>query len=269
MADTPSALGFLRDQARRLRDRAHVPFSGEPAAAAALLRDGRWVPGVRLESAAFSLTIPAVLNLITTLVAIEEMDAVVALTASRPLTAADRQYLGGLADPPRHDVDADTVVWTPPGTSRSLPSPTEEAAPFLDATVTSPSAGIQLARTTSERAYIPASNFPVGAVVETSDGPLLPGVNVEHTDWTRTLCAERNALGTAYSFGITDFAALYLSCPLDPHGTPCGACRQLLSELAPDIRLWMDRDTSAPEVRTPADLLPGSFRGAALLEKDA
>lgn len=120
------------------------------------------------------------------------------------------------------------------------------------------------ARRLARRAYTPASNFPVGALLETTDGRFVPGVNVEHEDWARSLCAERNALGTALSYGLSDFDALYLSCPLDPKGTPCGACRQWLVELAPTVTLWMDRDDEPPEPRSPRALLPESFRGQAI-----
>ncbi len=261
----PPPIDALREQARILQARSHVPFSNQPEAAVALLRDSTWVPGVRVESAAFSLTIPATLNLITTLIAVNRLDALVALTLSAPLSAADRQFLGDLAVPPTAVISDDTALWT--NDQDALPSPSTPLPPQLEGTIDTPEHGIQRARDVSGRAYIPASNFPVGAVLETTDGLLIPGVNVEHTDWMRTLCAERNALSTAYSFGMQDFAAMYLSCPEDAQGTPCGACRQLLVELAPDIRLWMDRDPNAPDVRSPRDLLPGSFEGKALLQR--
>ena len=120
-----------------------------------------------------------------------------------------------------------------------------------------------LARRTAERAVVPESGFSVGCVLETSGG-LVPGVNVEHADWSRTLCAERGALGTAVSYGLGGFGRLFLSCVQDPKGTPCGACRQLLVELAPEAALWMDRGGAPPEAASPARLMPGSFTGDAL-----
>ena len=261
MASSP--LHALREQVRTLTARSHVPFSKRPEAAAALLRDGTWVPGVRVESASFSLTIPATLNLITTLIAYERLNDLVALTVNQTLSDADRQFLGGLAAPPTGVSAEDTALWTED--PDSLPMPADPLDPDWSAPIGTPEQGVQRARSISDRAYIPESHFPVGAVLVTTDDVHIPGVNVEHEDWMRTLCAERNALGTAYSYGMHDFAAMYLSCPLDDAGTPCGACRQLLVELAPDIQLWMDRDSNAPERQSPRDLLPGSFEGKALL----
>ena len=128
-----------------------------------------------------------------------------------------------------------------------------------------PKAGIALAREVASRAHTPESAFPVGCVLLTHEGRLLPGVNVEHNDWSRILCAERNALGTAVSWGQTQAQAAYLACLKDPTGSPCGACRQLLAELAPDATVWMDRGEASPEATTPARLLPGAFHGQGLI----
>lgn len=264
--DAPSSLDGLRQHAQSLTGRAYVPFSNQPEAVLLVLRDGTWIPGVRIESAAFSLAIPAVLNAFTTLVASGRADDLSAVVLNRPLNDADRQYLQGLPQAPFVPLADDVYARSATPTSAdALPPLRALGSPFLDATIEDAEEGVALARQISERAYIPASSFPVGAVLETQDGDLIPGVNVEHEDWMRTLCAERNALGTAFSYDRSDLRALYLSCPLDPHGTPCGACRQLLAELAPDIRIWMDRDSNAPDERSPRELLPGSFRGTALL----
>ncbi len=87
---------------------------------------------------------------------------------------------------------------------------------------------------------------------------------MEHEDWTRILCAERNALGTAISYGLTGLHTMYLTCLCDPQGTPCGACRQLLTEQAPALVLWMDRGDAPPASATPEALLPGFFSGRTL-----
>ncbi|MDX1740955.1 MAG: hypothetical protein R3178_06660, partial [Rhodothermales bacterium] len=115
--------------------------------------------------------------------------------------------------------------------------------------------------------YIPESSFPVGCVAVLENGLAVPGVNVEHPDWTRILCAERNVAGTVASYGLPPISRLYLSCPEDPAGSPCGACRQVLAELAPGSTIVMDRNPGAAETTTPEKLLPGSFTGTALLRK--
>jgi homotetrameric cytidine deaminase len=151
---------------------------------------------------------------------------------------------------------------------QGLPRPSELLSPFLDVDVDDEGRGVAHAHTVAGDAYVPASQFQVGAILELDDGRYVPGVNVEHVDWTRILCAERNALGTAYSYGLPDTNKLYLSCPTDPEGTPCGACRQMLAELAPNLTLWMDRHDAPPEQASLSTLLPGSFRGRALLQDE-
>ena len=261
-ADAP--LDALREQVKRLLPRAHVPFSETPDAALLLLKDGTWVPGVRVESASFSLTIPAVLNAYTTLAAAERTGDIVAVAVAKSPSDGDRQYLAQLPDGPFTRV-ADDVFVREGISEHQLPSLDAPMNPFVDGSLHTPREGIELARAVSERAYVPASSFPVGAVLELDDGRLVPGVNVEHPDWARILCAERNAIGTVQSYGLGPPERLYLSCLEAADGTPCGACRQVLSELAPDLRLWMDRGSNDPEEQTPRALLPGSFQGAALL----
>ncbi len=261
-----AVLEGLRAKARAATERAHAPYSGAEEAAALLLADGRWVPGVRVESASFSLTISPLLNALTTAVAAgyDPRDAAAA-ALSRPLRPSERAFLAELPGAPFAPAGDDACARAGAGTRPTLG---ERLDPFLDAPLPEEAeAGIALAREVAERAYVPASGFRVGCVLVTGSGRLLPGVNVEHADWSQILCAERSALGTALSYGLgRGLRALYLSCPSDPAGSPCGACRQLLVELAPEAVLWMDRGAAPPQAARPADLLPGSFEGRALLQ---
>jgi homotetrameric cytidine deaminase len=254
----------LRDRAQQLTERAHAPFSGEPSAATLLLSDGTCVPGVRVESASYSLTIPALLNAYTTAVAAGRGRDVVAFVLSRPFRREESLYVEELTDAPTEPCAADAWVRSV-GPNGTLPSPGAFLSPFLERTVDAEDEGVRQARRLAERAYVPVSQFPVGALLETDDGRLVPGVNVEHPDWARILCAERTALGTVQSYAAGRVRRLFLSCRADAEGTPCGACRQLLSERAPDAVLWMDRHDDPPEQANLSSLLPGSFRGRALL----
>ena len=262
---TPSStLASLRETAQTLTDRAHVPFSDSPTAAVLLLDDGTWIPGVRVESASYSLTLPALLNAYTTAVALNRATDVVAFVLSRPFRREESLYVEDLPYGP-YDAWADDV-WLKPGThDDALPAPASACSPALDATIDSEADGLRATRRLFDTAYVPSSDFPVAAILETDDGPLIPGVNVEHPDWSRILCAERNALGTVQSYALGSVRRLFLSCEHDAEGTPCGACRQLLAELAPESVLWMDRHDDAPARTTISALLPGSFRGRALL----
>lgn len=263
----PSLLDALRDHAQGLTDRAQVPFSQRPTAAVLLLSDGTWVPGVRVESASYSLTLPALLNAYTTAMAAGRADDVVAFVLSRPFRREEAVYVEELPHGPFEAQAADVWLRGPAGADGGLPAATDVLDPFVSASLDTEEQGLRQVRRLTDRAYVPSSNFPVAALLEIGDDRFVPGVNVEHPDWARILCAERNALGTVQSYALPVPEHLFLTCDKDPDGTPCGACRQLLAELAPDTTLWMDRHSEPPERSTISALLPGSFRGQALLDE--
>jgi cytidine deaminase len=251
--DTESLL--LR-HAADVAERSHVPYSGRPQGCVILLEDGSLVAGARVESASFSLVIPASINALSTLAAMGRRDAV-AMAISREPASADRAVL--------ESTFAGTFKESTPGIFRrstrdNLPAPTT----WLDPRVPTPSDGIADARAIAERAIVPESDFPVGCIAVTRDDISVPGVNVEHEDWARVICAERNALGTIVTYGLGEVKTLYLTCLRDPNGTPCGACRQLLAELAPEAEICMDRGDAPPLTATPSSLLPGAFAGGAI-----
>ena len=259
------SLTSFRVLASRRIAHARVPFSEAPVAAIAVLDDGSWIPGVRVESASYSLTLPALLNAYTTAVTLGRATEIVAFVLSRPARPEENVYVQQLPTGPfRHHADD---VWLQSAISAdTLPAPEAVCAPTLDRPISSEQDGLAAARWRAHRAHVPSSDFPVGVVFETSEGQFVPGVNVEHSDWTRILCAERNALGTIEAYALGPVEQGYLACLEDPSGTPCGACRQWLAELAPQSNLWMDRRDEAPECASISDLLPGSFRGRALLD---
>ena len=265
MPPPDSTLAPLRSRARDLRPRAHVPFSGAPSAAVLLLDTGDWIPGVRVESASYSLTIPALQNAYTTAVALGQASSIVAFVLSRPFRREEALYVEELPQGPLEPCADDTWI-RGTGDNGTLPTMGNRLSPGLGTTIEETDEGIQAVRRVAERAHVPSSGYPVGALLETQDGPLVPGVNVEHPDWARILCAERNALGTVQSYALSSPHRLYLTCHDDPDGTPCGACRQLLAELAPETTLWMDRHSPPHERSSVSALLPGSFQGQALLD---
>lgn len=83
--------------------------------------------------------------------------------------------------------------------------------------------------------YSPYSHFAVGAAVLTKDGKVFKGANIENSSYPLCMCAERNALYNAMLHGYSkkDFVALALSADTDTPCSPCGACRQVISELFP------------------------------------
>lgn len=106
-------------------------------------------------------------------------------------------------------------------------------------------------------AYMPYSNYPVGAAVLTADDQIIAGVNIENAAYPAGTCAERVALGNAISQGHTQFKAIAV---FSPKGeiSPCGVCRQFISEFGPDIQIlfhWQGQLQQMPI----KDLLPYSF----------
>lgn len=110
-----------------------------------------------------------------------------------------------------------------------------------------------------DRAYCPYSGFAVGAAVRSRDGQVYQGCNVENASYGLTNCAERVAVQNAVVGGAAAIEAIAVAAP--GRATPCGACRQVLVEFGPAMRLLLV-DPSEPELAgelSLADLLPGHF----------
>jgi cytidine deaminase len=84
-------------------------------------------------------------------------------------------------------------------------------------------------------AYAPYSGFAVGAALLAADGHVIHGCNVENASFGLSICAERNALWKAVSEGRREFVAVAVTAGSKLGASPCGACRQVLHEFAPDI----------------------------------
>jgi cytidine deaminase len=117
---------------------------------------------------------------------------------------------------------------------------------------------ISAARTAQARAYAPYSNFRVGAALESYDGAVFSGCNVENASYGLTICAERAAICAAVSAGVTRFRRAVVVSDVDPPAAPCGACRQVLAEFGLDLPI--DGVGSRGTVRWRlSDLLPVAF----------
>ena len=127
---------------------------------------------------------------------------------------------------------------------------------------------VELAFTMLERSYVPYSKFPVGAALECADGTVVTGCNIENAAYGSTICAERTALVKAVSEGHRDdFVRIAVVGNSSDYCWPCGACRQMLYEFAPDLTVLVAR-ADHDFVRLPlAVLLPHGF-GPKSLEKD-
>lgn len=120
------------------------------------------------------------------------------------------------------------------------------------------------AKKARELSYSPYSKFAVGAVVLTKDGKVFEGANIENSSYPLCMCAERNALYNAYMHGYKkeDFISLALVADTDEPCSPCGACRQVISELFPkNAPIYMFNLKGDVKESTIEELLPFAFSG--------
>ncbi len=107
-------------------------------------------------------------------------------------------------------------------------------------------------------AYAPYSKYAVGAALLTSSGVIYDGVNIENAAYPTSMCAERVAVFKAVSEGEMNFIAIAVA--TSNGGTPCGACRQVLSEFGLETKvLIVNGDGIIEQETTVAELLPGAF----------
>lgn len=110
-------------------------------------------------------------------------------------------------------------------------------------------------------AYCRYSGFQVGAALLARSGQIVTGANVESASYGLTCCAERIALFKALTSGQKDFLAVAVVARVPGGPMPCGACRQLLAEYAPDAEVWVADSQNLTRIRrfTVRKLLPGAF----------
>lgn len=119
---------------------------------------------------------------------------------------------------------------------------------------------LQMAEEASKNAYVPYSKFPVGACVLCESGNVYTGCNFENSSFGLTICAERNAVGTAIANGERKIKAVAVFSPNMVNCTPCGACRQVLDEFKSENGLEIITKTEAGvKVYTINELLPECF----------
>jgi cytidine deaminase len=120
---------------------------------------------------------------------------------------------------------------------------------------------IRAAAKASEGAVAPHSKFKVGAALLTKSGEIVGGANVESASYGLTCCAERVALFKALTGGKKNFVAVAVVARAPGGPMPCGACRQLLAEYAPDAKVFIADSRKLTAIRefTVKELLPAAF----------
>jgi cytidine deaminase len=110
-----------------------------------------------------------------------------------------------------------------------------------------------------EKAYAPYSHYRVGSALLTASGKIFDGVNVENAAYPTGMCAERVAVFKAVSEGEVDFLAIVVV--TDNGGSPCGACRQVISEFGMETMVYITSTRGEVIAEgTIAEMLPSAFR---------
>ena len=118
-----------------------------------------------------------------------------------------------------------------------------------------------------ENAYAPYSNYKVGAAIETEDGNIITGCNVESSSYGLTICAERVAICSAVAKGYGNFKRLAISSK--GSGGPCGACRQFIWDLCGDIPVIIIGEDGSTEELQSSNLLPRAFDDRSLTKSSS
>lgn len=129
---------------------------------------------------------------------------------------------------------------------------------------------VTAARSARERAYAPYSKYRVGAAIATKRGSIFTGTNVENASYPAGICAERSAISQMVAAGERDPVACAVATGGPRAGSPCGICRQVLSEFARDMTIVLVAEHGGrltKRTTTLAKLLPDAFGSAALGKK--
>ena len=118
---------------------------------------------------------------------------------------------------------------------------------------------IEAANEARERAFAPYSNFKVGAAVETTDGEIFIGCNIESASYGLTVCAERVAIWKAVSEGKKGFKTIAVVVDTEELTPPCGVCRQIIWEFCGDVPVILANLQGKSEVVQMKELLPRAF----------
>lgn len=227
-----------------LKEHNYVPYSEKQALCVVESDQRHFFPGVRIENTVFPLTISEVQAAVFS--CLSEGEYPLRLYAEHPednnLCFWEKEYnlsICSLKELPDE------------GTIRPVVLPDSD---LMEA---------ELLETLLERSITLNSDFPVSALLKTDRG-IVTGVNIECSEWSLGLCAERVALSKAISCGIRQFRSLYVHTRYGEFSSPCGACLQVIIEHMPSHPVHLFHANHTRSMYFSSDLLPYSFRSFAL-----
>lgn len=228
---------------KKLKDSSYVPYSASSSICVVKSVAGHYFPGVRVENASFPLTINAVQNALFTCISEGEQPKAVYVSDTG---AKDLEFW-------RQEFN----VWV-------YPIDNLDDISFQSVILDVQEKDIrQKLQNLLEKAVTKNSDFPVSALLR-SDKGFVSGVNIECSEWSLGLCAERVAIGKAISYGITKLEDLYIHTKKGEYCSPCGACRQVIIEHLPHNSVHLYHADGTLSTHFSSDLLPHSFRSSSL-----
>ena len=227
----------------QLKKASYVPYSGESNFAVVKSIEGNYFPGVRIENASFPLTINAAQNALFTCISEGNRPKAIYVqnTGANDLEFWRKEYNVWVY--PLDDLQMNTFMKI----VRNLENQSIRAS----------------LKNLLRNAVTINSDFPVSALLKTNRG-FVSGVNIECSEWSLGLCAERVAIGKAISYGFTDFESLYIHTRDGEYSSPCGACRQVIFEHLSKSPVYLYHSDGTQSMHYSADLLPYSFHSSSL-----
>ncbi|NGP76908.1 cytidine deaminase [Balneolaceae bacterium YR4-1] len=227
----------------QLKDSNYVPYSGKSSVAVVKSVAGNYYPGVRVENVTFPLTINAAQNALFTCLSEKERPKAIYVEDTK---ANDLEFW-------RNEYN----VWVYPHEELETGDLKEILLDLQESEIKS------TLKKLLDHAVTENSDFPVSALLKTPRG-YVSGVNIECSEWSLGLCAERVAIGKALSYGIKDFESIYIHTRSGEYSSPCGACRQVIYEHMPHNPVHLFHADGTRSKHFSSDLLPYSFRSTSL-----
>ncbi len=228
-----------------LKARSYVPYSEDQSACIVESKTGRLFSGVRVENVSYPLTIPAV-QAACSICLSEGQIPVKIYVENREI---DQLHFWST------EFDLEIIETDNPPVADTLESLFHKTESDFEP--------LTKLKALLDQAVTINSDFPVSALLFTANG-YFEGVNIEVSDWTKGICAERVAIAKAIAAGVTEFDHMEIHTRKGEVSSPCGSCRQVIMELLPyhDIKLHHSDGTLSEHLSV--DLLPFSFKSSAL-----